>query len=60
MSACVVSLQFGEGGLGGLIDVMNVMYARAKATSAAPRALPLQKDDVSDEIARKRSVNGYG
>lgn len=27
--------------------------------SAALRAFALQKDDVSDEIARKRSVNGY-
>lgn len=27
--------------------------------SAALRALPLPKDDVSNEIARKRSINGY-
>lgn len=59
--ASVVSPHFVEGGFGGFgrCNEGDDIYARAKATSAAPRALPLQKDDVSDEIARKRSVNGY-
>lgn len=61
MSAFVVSPHSGKGGFGGLIGRCkgcNDMQG-AKAVSAALRALPLQKDDVSNEIARKRSINGY-